>query len=311
MFTNKHYVFEVYKEKSFSQAAKNLYISQPSLSLTIKRIEEKIGSPLFDRSTLPIHLTDSGREYISCIEKIMDIEDSFTAYLSDLNDLRTGTLAIGASNFFASYILPPVMSRFKATYPLVAVKLIETNTTNLERQLYDGTLDLIIDNYEFNDTIYKRHFFYKEQMLLAVPAKLTVNNKLKRDQLTAEDIMAGKHLKAGFPPVDLTSFATAPFILLRPGNDTRDRADNIFAEQGLKPTVILELDQLATVYHIACHGMGIALISDTVVREMGAKDDMLFYKIGGAYAERENYFYYKHNKYKTRAMAEFLEIASM
>ena len=61
MFTWKKYVYEVYKEKSFTKAAQNLYISQPSLSARIKKIEEYIGEPLFDRSTTPLQLTEVGK----------------------------------------------------------------------------------------------------------------------------------------------------------------------------------------------------------------------------------------------------------
>ena len=60
MFTWKKYVYEVYKERSFTKAAQNLYISQPSLSARIKKIEEIIGEPLFDRSTTPLQLTEPG-----------------------------------------------------------------------------------------------------------------------------------------------------------------------------------------------------------------------------------------------------------
>ena len=64
MFTGIEYVYEVYKERSFSKAANNLYISQPSLSGTIKRIEKEIGYEIFDRSTKPIGLTEIGMKYI-------------------------------------------------------------------------------------------------------------------------------------------------------------------------------------------------------------------------------------------------------
>lgn len=61
MFSGMNYVYEVYKEQSFSKAAENLYISQPALSSMIKKIETKIGMPLFDRSTSPIQLTECGK----------------------------------------------------------------------------------------------------------------------------------------------------------------------------------------------------------------------------------------------------------
>ena len=69
MFTWKKYVYEIYKEKSFSKAAQNLYISQPSLSARIKKIEQQIGAPIFDRSTTPLRMTEVGEAYISAAEK--------------------------------------------------------------------------------------------------------------------------------------------------------------------------------------------------------------------------------------------------
>lgn len=60
MFSEKYYVYEVYRERSFTKAAKNLYISQPALSLMVKKAEQKIGTPLFNRDTNPVSLTEAG-----------------------------------------------------------------------------------------------------------------------------------------------------------------------------------------------------------------------------------------------------------
>ena len=77
MFQGMEYVYEVYKERSFSRAARNLYISQPSLSASIRRIEARIGAPIFDRSTTPISLTECGEEYIACVKQILSIQNGF------------------------------------------------------------------------------------------------------------------------------------------------------------------------------------------------------------------------------------------
>jgi len=309
MFEHKKYVYEVYKAKSFSKAAENMYLSQPSLSLTVKKVEKNIGAQLFDRSTTPIQMTECGMEYIRCIEKIMDLENSFQAYLNDMNNLQVGNIAVGASNFFTSYILPPVITKFKAKHPRITVQLIEADTARLEKRLYAGELDLIIDNYNFNETIYQKHYFYSEQMIWAVPEKLFVCPEAKKYRLTAADIAQGRHLEQQFPAVPLHLFDRLPFILLRPGNDARERADNILKAGGVKPELVLELDQLATAYHIACQGMGATLTSDTLVLENSPDTRIYYYKIDSPYARRDNYFYCKCNKYMTKAMSEFLNIA--
>ena len=74
MFDGKEYVYAVYEEKSFSKAAQKLYITQPALSTAIKKVEKKIGTPIFDRSTSPIGLTPGGEVYIDAIEKLTEQE---------------------------------------------------------------------------------------------------------------------------------------------------------------------------------------------------------------------------------------------
>ena len=96
MFRSMDYVYEVYKEKSFTVAAKNLYISQPALSAAIKKVEQKIGTELFDRNSNPIALTDAGRAYIKAVEKIYCVQKDFVYELNDLDQSKTGYLSVSA-----------------------------------------------------------------------------------------------------------------------------------------------------------------------------------------------------------------------
>lgn len=309
MFSSMKYVYEVYKERSFSKAAKNLYISQPSLSATIKKTEDKIGAPLFDRSTNPIQLTECGMQYIKSIEEIMDIQNNFENYITNLNELKTGKLALGGSNLFASFILPPLISEFTRKYPLVKIHLIESDTATLKDMLLSGTVDLVIDNYDFYDPTHTTQFFANETLVLAVPKGLEVNRAAAAYTLTYEDIINKKHLDESTPSVPLKLFEKEPFIFLRAGNDTRRRAEKICHDNNILPKVILKLDQQITSYNVACYGMGIAFISDTLVCKTRPDPNINYYKLDDPLAKRKIYFYYKQSKYVTRAMKEFLKIA--
>lgn len=308
MFSSMKYVYEVYKERSFSKAAQNLYVSQPSLSATIKKTEDKIGAQIFDRSTNPIQLTDVGKQYIKSLEEIMDIQNSFDNYVNNLNELKTGQLAIGGSNFFTSFILPPLITEFTHKYPLVKIHLIESDTATLKNMLIQGSLDLVIDNYDFYDPAYKTQIFAHETLVLAVPKRLESNKATEKYQLTYKDIINKKHLKEETPTVSLKFFENDPFIFLRRGNDTRRRAEKICEDHGLSPKVILKLDQQITSYNVACYGMGIAFISDTLINKTKPDPNIIFYKLDDPYAKRNIYFYHKQSKYVTRAMSEFLKI---
>ncbi len=107
MFANMDYVYAVYQEKSFSRAADKLFISQPSLSITIKRVEEKMGLPIFNRRTNPISLTPFGVEYIQAVEQIRAIEERLRDLAEDQKSLKAGVWPlVGATSEFL--ILCPV-----------------------------------------------------------------------------------------------------------------------------------------------------------------------------------------------------------
>mgnify|MGYP000192235893 FL=1 len=98
------YVYEVYRQRSFTRAAQALYISQPSLSQMIRKAEGRIGTTIFDRSTSPIGLTEAGRAYIRAAEQVLQIESDLRRYLDDAERCITGVLTLGGAMLFTSYV---------------------------------------------------------------------------------------------------------------------------------------------------------------------------------------------------------------
>ena len=308
MFQGMHYVYEVYKEMSFSKAAKNLYISQPSLSAAIKKVEQRIGFPIFDRSSTPVQLTDLGKEYIRSIEIIMDVESSFQNYVQDVQDMRVGSLAIGGTNLFASYVLPPLLSRFSEQYPHIRVNLVEANTTELTEKLFSGTLDLLIDNQTMDPVIYEKRFFCEEHLLLAVPSQFISNKPIRNYALSASDVRQGRHLSSQVLPIPLDFFQNEPFLLLKSGNNTRTRADSICHNARFTPRVKLELEQQITAYNLSRYGMGISFCGDTLICHVPEDQNLVYYKLDNQDAIREVNFYFKRNRYMTKIITEFLNL---
>lgn len=308
MFSGMEYVYEVYKEQSFSKAAKNLYISQPSLSATIKRIEKNVGSPIFDRSTMPVRLTECGVKYIEAVEKIRGIQNDFKNYINDVNELRAGTLRIGGSNLFSSFVLPPLIAEFKRRFPQVEIYLVEESTAQLEKLLLSGNLDFIIDNYFLSEQIFSRHLYHREHLILAVPRHLEINQKLKNYQLSIGQIVSGEYLEQEVQSVPLEKFREESFIFLKTENDTRERGMRLCQNNGFRPKILLSLDQQVTAYNVTCSGMGISFISDTLVSCVQPHPEVVYYKLEGEETSRNIYFYRKKGKYVSRAMKEFLNV---
>ena len=307
MFKNREYVLEVYKEKSFSEAAKNLYISQPSLSASVKRIEEKTGAPIFDRSTQPVTLTEIGEQYIKCAMEIERLEDSFKNFVNERLGLIKGEIKIGGSSLFSSYVLPPLISKFNALYPKIHFRIIEDNTKNLMSMLLDGEIDLVLDNAIIeNENIFPRE--YKEEMLLlAVPKKLFKDEKFG---FSVHSIKKGLHKTNTAPCIPLETFKDMPFIFLKQENDTGRRAKQLCKKHGFTPKVLFELDQQVTAHNISLTGMGISFVSDTLIEGLSGEKDILYYKLSDSEINRNIYFYVKSNRYLSTACKTFIDVLS-
>ena len=308
MFVWKKYVYEVYKERSFTKAAQNLYISQPSLSARIKKIEEIIGEPLFDRSTTPLQLTEVGKVYIEAAEEITQIEQRVENYINDLAGLKTGNLAVGASTLFAAYVVPSLITQFNQKFPDVHIQLIEGNTAELEEMLGSNALDFVIDNYHYDCILYNKELYCEENILLAVPKHFAVNEELGMYQLSYKNIKNKNYLNQKYPAVPLGRFADLPFIMLTQGNDTRTRGDRLCRNVGFKPNIVLEFNQQSTAYMASSTQLGATFISDILVSQLPTFENLVYYKLDGEEAKRKVFFYYKTHKYKTRVMEEFVRM---
>lgn len=308
MFVWKKYVYEVYKERSFTKAAQNLYISQPSLSARIKKIEEIIGEPLFDRSTTPLQLTEVGKVYIEAAEEITQIEQRVENYINDLAGLKTGNLAVGASTLFAAYVVPSLITQFNQKFPDVHIQLIEGNTAELEEMLGSNALDFVIDNYHYDSILYNKELYCEENILLAVPKHFAVNEELGMYQLSYKNIKNKNYLNQKYPAVPLGRFADLPFIMLTQGNDTRTRGDRLCRNVGFKPNIVLEFNQQSTAYMASSTQLGATFISDILVSLLPTFENLVYYKLDGEEAKRKVFFYYKTHKYKTRVMEEFIRM---
>ncbi|MBE7014414.1 MAG: LysR family transcriptional regulator [Ruminococcaceae bacterium] len=307
MFSNKDYVLEVYNEKSFSKASQNLYVSQPSLSASIRRIELKIGAPIFNRTTKPITLTDIGKEYIEKALQIKKIENEFSNYINDSLNIVKGNIKIGGSNLFVSYILPPIIAKFNKTYPGIEFTIYEDKTTSLISMLLDGEIDIFIDNVFIANENITSYFYISETILLAVPKDYKINSKLKKFKLSIDDIKNDVHLNKNFPCVSLDVFENEPFILLKKENDTGKKALLLCKRHGFTPKVVFEIDQQVTAHNISTSGLGISFVSDTLVKRTGEQNNIIYYKLSDEEIKRNIYFYTKSNHYIKNSTRKFIE----
>lgn len=307
IFHRKNLICTIAKEQSFSKAAQKLFIAQPSLSLMVKALETELGTPLFDRSSKPIHLTEAGEEYVRAAEQIQEIEHAYSEYIVALNNLDTGSLRIGSNQLLSSLVLPRYISGFMQNHPKIQISLTDANSTTLENEISNGALDIVIDNSVLPEDLFERSYLTSEHLLLAVPKQFPENNACKLCRLSYEDILNGRHIN-GADPVSLEYFTETPFILMNRNNDTRKQSNTIFQESGFTPKVLFEMDRLTTLYSYVEQGLAASLVSDTLVRNIRgvSQRNIHFYVLPTRYNHRNIYAYYKKNKFCTKAMSAFI-----
>ena len=245
--------------------------------------------------------------YIAALEEIRNIERQTRERLADMSELRTGRVVVSGENFVSSFILPSIIMRFSELYSGIEVALVESNSPDLRQLLLTESIDLLIAHH-FDPTLYTAEPLGDETVLLAVPDSLAINERLCDYALRTEDVLQGRHLSDGAPIVDLSLFRDELFLILKKGNDMHRRAAALCEEAGFAPHVRILLDQMITSYNLACAGMGIAFVTDTIVTAARGRN-CVYYRLGGQHATRRMYIGYKHNRYISRACQAFIDTA--
>lgn len=309
MFENMDYIYEIYREGSFSKAAKKLYISQPSLSATVRRVEERLGYPIFDRGTKPLKLTEFGMRYMESVLAVRKIEKDFAEYVNDYGELKTGMLKLGGTNLVSSLIAPRMINEFREHYPHVTVELREGITQDLEEMLGSGELDLVMDYSMPYGAAFDFVKLADEFLMLAVPAAFPINEALREYAVDMEDIKNGAALSGRYVPVPLNEFREVPFVMLRKQNDTYKRAVKMCEDAGFEPRTSFEAAQQMTAYHVCSSGMGAAFVSSMLLSRVPANPGLVYYRLDSDACRRELCLLWKRERYFTRAMESFRTFA--
>lgn len=217
------YFLAVADTRSFTRAAERLHVTQPTLSHQIKQLEQMIGTVLFERSTKEIELTAAGRLFRPYCERILKEIESSALAISELEGLMRGTLRMAVFHSFSHSMLPPILSEFALRYPGVHVTARLVPRADMERDLINAELDMAVAYVTGdNDHIVAERLFDEELVL----------------------VVGSKHSHAARKSMPMRELASLPLVLLTPEFGARQFVDRFFAEKGLRPHVVLEMNAI-------------------------------------------------------------------
>lgn len=225
---------------SLSRAAEELHISQPAVSIQIKKLEEEIGLKLFERKGRQVYLTQSGIILYRYTTKIFDLVGQATAELYSLKGTIWGKVQVGASNTPGIYIMPRILGKYKKKYPDVVTNLHVKTTYEIENMLYQNQLDFaIMGGGVSREDIFNLEKLMVDEVVLAVSPE---NPLAQRGIVTAEELIKEQYITH--------EHNSALFRLV----------ENIVEELGLPFTVAMSLGSIDAIKQAISYNLGISFV---------------------------------------------------
>ena len=250
---------------SFSKAAEELNISQPSLSQYIRKIETELGASLFDRSGNVLRLTDAGKVYLDAGRRILDIERRMINEFADINDCRTGTVTIGISPHRSICILPPAVAEFHRRYPGIQVIIDERVGQELLDKAERGEYDLCVTTLPVDKELFDYELIKHDGCVLAVPAGSALDKKLKKK---CTDHRAEKD---GYPVIDFKETDGSEFVTLSDNLVMQKILDDICRKHKVELVKAAVCRSLEAELALVREGVGSALLPSSMLRDAGSR----------------------------------------
>lgn len=287
---------KVAEENSFSKAAKELFLTQPTISAHITSLEKEFDVRLFVRNTKEVNLSDDGKLLYNYAKQIVELEHEIENIFSDRCEHSTeekGCITIAASTIPAQYLLPNILAQFTEKCPGEQFKLVESDSAGVVNMIVDHKVDV-----GFTGTVLEKkhcHYipFYKDELAIIMP------NTEKYQKIVES---ASK---------DLSWLLKEQFILREEGSGTRKEMEKQLKHIGINPEkldVIASVANQETIKRSVSQGLGISVLSKLASEEEVHTGKLLAFPIPGADEGRDINLVYNKNYQLSRVAKKFIKI---
>jgi DNA-binding transcriptional LysR family regulator len=224
---------------SFTRAAEELFLTQPTISMQIKQLTKSVGIPLFEQVGKRLYLTEAGRELFASCKEIFNTLAQFEMKVADLKGLKQGQLRLAVITT-AKYFIPRLLGSFCQLYPGIDISLQVTN--------HEGILERMTSN---QDDLY---------IMSQIPEHLDINYEafLENPLVVLAPV---NHPLAGEKNIPISKLSNEAFIMREPGSGTRRAVQKLFEEKDVEVKVKLELGSNEAIKQAIAGGLGISVLS--------------------------------------------------
>ena len=281
---------QVSESGSFSKAAKELFLTQPTISAHISSLEKELNVRLFIRNTKEVSLSDDGKDLYRYAKQITDLEKAIEERFYMDSDDGKHVITIAASTIPAQYLLPKVLMCYRERYPKEQIKIMETDSSEVVTQVVDHMFDV-----GFTGTVLeKKHCkyipFYKDELAVITPD--TPEYRILKEQNRD----------------DIDWIKRKPLILREEGSGTRKEAEKQLKNAGISMEtldIVASIANQETIKKSVKQGMGITVLSRLAAED---EDGLLIFPIPGADEGRDINLVYNKNYQTTRSADRFIRI---
>lgn len=253
-------ILTIAKYRNITKAAKELYVTQPALSMFLNNVEQQLGTKLFDRQGKPMKLTPAGALYVKKAEQMMRIKAEFDLELSKILSTHGISITIGIQPIRVPHLEPPLRSVLQERFPNMHLKITEGICGDLSQIMQEDRIDFILSN----STLYtKQKYSFAEQ-------------KVRRDHLllavSKEHPVAQKYRGiAPKPPVDVRMFKDDVFLLNEPNTSIRLYTDSLFQILQWRPSRWKEYPRTELNIAFTAQGRGVAFLLSSYTNYMRSR----------------------------------------
>ena len=278
---------------SFSKAARELYLTQPTISAHISSLEKELNVRLFVRNTKEVSLSDNGKDLYKYAKQMVNLQGKIEEHFGMRKDSGKHCITIAASTIPAQYLLPKVLMRFNEKYPEEQFKIKETDSAQVVTQIVDCMADV-----GFTGTVLeKKHCkyipFYKDELVIIAP------NMEKYRRIQEEC------------PNDISWLEREHVIMREEGSGTRKEAEKQLRSAGVNMAdleIIASIENQETIKKSVRQGMGVSILSRLAATDEAKAGQMLIFPIPGADEGRDINVVYNRNYQLSRSAERFIKI---